>query len=43
LVFDGIQATFSRWLWNFKEEAGLQSYRLKDSDIVLVHLWLDAL
>jgi len=43
LVFDGIQATFSRWLRNFKEEAGLQSYRLKDSDRVLVCLWLDAL
>ena len=43
LVFDSIQATFSRWLQNFKEEASLQSYRLKDSDRVLVCLWLDAL
>ena len=42
-VFDGVHAAFSRWLRNFKDEAALQSHRLKDDDRRLVCLWLDAL
>jgi hypothetical protein len=41
LVFDGILATYSTWLRNFKEEASLQAHRLKDDDRVLV--WFDSL
>lgn len=43
LVFDGVQATFSRWLRNFKDEAALQSHRIKDVDRNVVILWLDSL
>jgi len=43
LVFDGVQACFHRWLHNFKEEAALQSCRVKDSDRALILLWLDSL
>lgn len=44
LNFDGIQATFDRWLHNFKEEALLQCNRLDDSsDRLLVCVWLDTL
>lgn len=43
LVFDGVQATFGRWLRNFKEEAALQAHRLGDVDRGVVSLWLDAL
>jgi hypothetical protein len=42
-VFDGIQATFDRWLCNFKEEAALQSHRVVDCDRSLVLAWLDSL
>jgi hypothetical protein len=43
MVFDGVQATFNRWLFNFKEEATLQSFRIKEADRAAVLLWLDAL
>lgn len=43
LVFDGIPASFPRWLQNFKDEAALQSHRLDDDDRRLSCLWLDAL
>lgn len=43
LVFYGIQVFSNRWFTNFKEEAALQSHRIRDSDRVLVRLWLDAL
>lgn len=43
LVFYGVQATFCRWLRNFKEEASLQANHLRDDDRRLVCLWLDAL
>lgn len=43
MVFDGEQATFARWLRNFKDEASLQSHRLRDDDRILACLWLDAL
>jgi hypothetical protein len=43
LVFDGIQATFSLWLRNFKNEASLQAHRLGVDDRLAVCLWLDAL
>lgn len=38
-----MQATFARWLHNFKEEAALQSNRVGDSDCLLIRSWLDAL
>lgn len=43
LVFDGVHATFSRWLRNFKDEATLQAKCLKDNDKALVVMWLDGL
>ena len=43
LVFYGVQATFDRWLHNFKEEAALQSNRVGDSDRLLIYFWLDSL
>jgi len=43
LIFDGVQASFARWLNNFKEEATLQSCRIKEADRAPVLLWLDAL
>jgi hypothetical protein len=43
LVFDGVQASFNRWVRNFKEEASLQSLRIKEADRAAVLLWLDAL
>jgi hypothetical protein len=42
-VFDGVQATFARWIRNFKDEAALQSHRLGQDDRRLACLWLDAL
>lgn len=42
-MFDGVQADFNRWLFNFKEEATLQSSRIKEADRPAVLLWLDAL
>lgn len=41
MVFDGVAATFSRWLLNFKEEANLQAHRLIEADRMLVNWWLD--
>jgi hypothetical protein len=43
LVFDGVQASFNRWIRDFKEEASLQSLRIKEADRAAVLLWLDAL
>jgi len=43
LIFDGVQASFARWLNNFKEEATLQSCRIKEADRAPILLWLDAL
>jgi hypothetical protein len=43
LVFDGIDASFNRWLHNFREEAALQSHRIVDPDRTIVRAWLDAL
>jgi hypothetical protein len=43
LVFDGVQASFNRWLHNFKDEVVLQSHRIKEADRVIILLWLDAL
>lgn len=43
LVFDGAQACFNRWLQNFKDEAVLQSFHIKEADRVSVLLWLDSL
>lgn len=43
LVFDGVQASFDRWLRNFRDEASLQSLRIKEADRAAILLWLDAL
>jgi hypothetical protein len=43
LVFDGVQASLSRSLQNFKEEASLQSIRIKDVDISVVLNWINSL
>jgi hypothetical protein len=43
IVFDGVQACFNRWLCNFKDEAALQSLRIKEADRVVILLWLDAM
>jgi hypothetical protein len=43
LVFDGIEASFNRWLHNIREEAALQSDRIIDPDRTIVRAWLDAL
>lgn len=42
LVFDGVQAS-NRWVQNFKDEATLQSVRIKEENRPAVMLWLDAL
>lgn len=43
LVFDGLQATFARWLRNFKDKVSLQSHHLGDDDRSLACCWFDSL
>lgn len=42
-IFDGVPATFARWLRNFKAEVALQSIRVRDDCKSLVLLWLESL
>lgn len=42
-VFDGVQATFDSWLFNFKTEARLQAHRFHEDKRLIFNLWLDNL
>jgi hypothetical protein len=43
LVFDGVQVSYNRWLQNFKDEATLQSIRIKEADRPIVLQWINDL